>query len=303
MERIRTFFAIVELRTKMVSLSGILLGTAYAVRQTGRFSWFRAILMLVASLAIDMGTTAWNTYFDYLRGTDHPRFNREADKVLIHGEVSPALAFWTAFWLYLLAVPLGIALAYTAGFWVIWAGALGMLVGFFYNAGPYPISRFPVGELIAGGFLGFVLFLISYGVQIGKTGAGGIGDWYSACIAAIPSGLSVASILAVNNTCDIEGDREAGRRTFPVVMGKQGGEGLAFGTALGASLLLPMLAAGGILSRYGIGVGILLAVHTIYRFRSMHLRGYSHETKSRNMKEILKVFGVWSLGYLGVLVM
>jgi 1,4-dihydroxy-2-naphthoate octaprenyltransferase len=89
---IREFFGVVELPTKIVSLSSFTLGTLFAAASVGRISPVRVVLMLLATLAVDMGTTAWNTYFDFLRRVDDSRFNRERNKVLVHGGVPPAAA-------------------------------------------------------------------------------------------------------------------------------------------------------------------------------------------------------------------
>lgn len=176
--RLGNFLAIVEIRTKVVSVSSFLLGTLFSMRclstqGIGRVHWGRALGMFLATLCVDMGTTAWNTYFDYLRGTDDPRINREPDKVLIHGMLPPSYAFWTAFWLYIAAMVGGFILSLQVGLWILPVGAVCMVVGFFYNAGPLPISHTPLGELFAGGFLGSGLFLISWGVQMaGRIGPG-----------------------------------------------------------------------------------------------------------------------------------
>ncbi len=318
--KVKHFLSIVEIRTKVVSVSSFLLGTLFAVRylsgqglgsdsfragKSGAEIFVgRAITMFLATLCVDMGTTAWNTYFDYLRGTDDPRINREPDKVLIHGGLPPAYAFWTAFWLYIAAMMGGLVLSFQVGFWILPLGALSMAVGFFYNAGPMPISHTPVGELFAGGFLGFGLFLISFGVQV----AGRIDSmgpqwrpWTLAILAAFPSLFAVAAILAVNNACDIEGDKLAGRKTFAVLFGKNAGEILAVVLAFLAYLGGIVLSWVEILPRIGIYVFPFSALFALYRFYQMRKLGYSHSTKSRNMKSILQIFGVWSLSYGGTL--
>ncbi len=169
---------------------------------------------------VDMGTTAFNNYFDYWHGTDRYRDIDEPDKVLIHRGVEPGFAFWSGFWCYLAAVLLGSLIALRGTWWVVPAGALGMAIGFLYTGGPWPLSRTPLGELFAGGSLGWGLFAVARSVWSVPLDAGVLA-------AGHPSFLWVASILTVNNTCDIVGDREAGRRTLSIVVGVRGGESLA----------------------------------------------------------------------------
>ncbi|MFQ3621142.1 MAG: prenyltransferase [Spirochaetales bacterium] len=330
--RFRNFLAIVEIRTKLVSVSSFTLGTLYAWSRSDLLSWaegnislsrlIRTLVMFLATLCVDMGTTAWNTYFDYLRGTDDPRINREADKVLIHGNLPPSYAFWTAFWLFLAALLGGLILAGLVGFWMIPVGALCMAVGFFYNAGPLPLSHTPLGELFAGGFLGSLLFLIAYGVQVASTGiletAGVAGvavgreiAFLGSCLllpgvdflafqASLPSGLAVGAILAVNNACDVMGDREVGRKTLAVLLGPAFGAGLALILALGASVYGIVLSECGLLPHLGVYTFSGSLLFTVFKGLQMHRRGYSHSTKSRNMGSVMQIFGVYSLAY-GVL--
>lgn len=292
----RDFFAVVELRTKIVSVSSFALGTLYAAWADGVFSPLRAALMLAATLAVDMGTTAWNSYFDYIRGTDDARFNREDDKVLVRGGVSPGAALFASAGLFALAVPLGLVLSALAGWWVAAAGAVCMAAGFLYNAGPLPISHTPFGELFAGGFLGTALFLISRGVQTVPAAAGGLAA-EGAILASLPSLLFIASILTVNNTCDIDGDREAGRRTLSIIAGRAAGEALVYLLGFSACALLLVLAYSGEAPLPAAPAGLLIAVFSVREFRGMRSRGYGHATKGRNMGSILRIFTVYSLCY------
>ncbi len=134
----RDFADIVELRTKAVSVTSFSLGTLAAVHAGAHFSWPVAALTLVAVLCVDMGTTAFNSFFDFERRVDDARFNRERDKVLVHRGVAPGWALVAGLALYALAVPLGLALALLRGVGVLAVGAAGMWVGFFYNGGSRP---------------------------------------------------------------------------------------------------------------------------------------------------------------------
>ncbi len=284
---LRQFGRIVELRTKVISLSSLLLGTLYAVR-AGAFSPPRLLLMGVAVLAVDMGTTAFNSYYGFRHGEDDPRFNRETDKVLVHGGVSPGAALLVSAALYVLALFYGFGLAVVAGWPVAVVGPLGMLVGFLYNAGPRPISRTPFGELFAGGFLGFALFLLSAWVQAGSLPPG-------APLAALPSFLLVASVLTVNNTCDLEGDRAAGRRTLSSLLGRRASAVLVVllgAAAWGLAIVLRADGAGTPAPWWPLAAGAVLAAAEYTR---LFRRGFSHSTKGPAMRGIVRVVVLYSL--------
>jgi len=62
------FLRIVEIRTKIVSVSSLLIGTAFVFYSRIPFDPTAFVLLVISVLAIDMGTTAFNTFFDYLSG-------------------------------------------------------------------------------------------------------------------------------------------------------------------------------------------------------------------------------------------
>lgn len=253
-------------------------------------------LVLVAALAVDMGTTAFNSFFDYYNGTDNRTFNREADKIIVHKQAAPGLAFVTGAGLFLIAGALGLMIGLMTSWWVIVGGAISMAVGFFYTGGPAPISRGPFGEVFAGGFLGLVFFLLVVFIQTGALTPADL-------LAALPSTLMIAGILTVNNTCDLEGDTAAGRRTLSILLGKKLSSALipAWGFLTLASLgclawfnylplwsLLPLAAAAGL---------------SVPVYRSLFRRGFSHATKGPSMGGISRIFLLFSLGMAGALVL
>lgn len=299
---IRQFFAVVEMRTKVISVSTYLVASLYAASVGHRFDWFAASLLAVAVLCVDMGTTAFNTFYDYARRVDTKRSTDERDKVLVHEDVVPGHALVVSLILYMLAAATGVAVAILSSGWIIVAGVAGMLVGFLYNGGPVPISRTPAGEAFAGGFLGTVLFLVVYGVH-----AGGLDG--AALIASLPSTLLIAAVLTVNNTCDIEGDRSAGRRTLSIVVGRPAATILIDALAAGAYALLtamtvqPLRAAAfdslalPVFPPAALLIIAVAAATTVAVLAGMHARGYSRATKSRNMTSIIAVVGIYTLAY------
>ena len=168
------FLGIVEMRTKVISMSTLAGATLYALRETKRLDPIVLALTLTSVILVDMGTTAFNSFFDYWRGDDRDMRLREPDKVLATEGVPALAAFIVAVACYFAAACLGIVLAFRSGAWVISAGILCLAVGFLYNAGPRPISRTPLGEFVSGAFLGTALFLIAFRVQAGGWGTGAL---------------------------------------------------------------------------------------------------------------------------------
>ncbi|MFW5715872.1 MAG: prenyltransferase [Spirochaetota bacterium] len=303
---VRQFLEVVEIRTKVISVSTYVLATLYTLAAGHDVSWLHAALLGVAVLCVDMGTTAFNTFYDYVRGVDSPVLTVEPGKVLVHEGVAPAHAFLVSVGLYVFGAAAGIAVAAISTWWIVPAGILSMAVGFLYNGGPLPISRTPLGELFAGGFLGTVLFLVVVAVHTGEVTVGGV-------VASVPSTLVIALVLTVNNTCDLEGDRAAGRRTLSIVLGKPAAVVVMDVLCAAAYLLLFSMTLG----RYAglippdslvpalppvgatfVGAG---AVATTILFVGMHRRGFSHATKHPNMVAIIRVVAVFTIAYAGAL--
>lgn len=293
--RFRHFLDIVEIRTKVISLSTYLLGTLYALWRGARLDVPVAVIFLVAMLLVDMGTTAFNSFFDYIRRVDERRYNREREKVLVHSGVAPGLALIVSLALFAAAAVLGVVLALLTDGWVLVAGAVGMMVGFVYNGGPLPLSRTPVGEFFAGGFLGGVLFVVVVHVQLGLVDPGVI-------VAAIPSTLMIAGVLAANNACDIEGDRAAGRATFAVLVGRPIAVSYVCVLSLGAFVAVAAAGRAGLLPEAAVLAAITGGAVAAPVFVIMLRRGFSHESKGCTMRDMLRVVYVFTAAYAAALI-
>lgn len=284
------FLRIVEIRTKTVSLSGFAIGASYTWYQYDTISIPVLIVYLAAVLAVDMATTGFNTFFDFYSGVDRRGTNREADKVLVHQGVAAGPALLISLGLYAVAMVLGIILAFIATPWVIPIGAASMLVGFLYNAGPLPISRTPVGDLFAGGFLGWLLVTLSVFVLAPDTMTA------TDLVVGVPSLLMVASILTVNNTCDIVGDTEAGRRTLSILVGRRWAELIIYLLGGGAQVTVLILVVVGVFPRITVVTTLIAAGLSLGTYRRMHRQGFSHATKGPSMGAISRIFVYYSLG-------
>ena len=289
------FLRIVEIRTKIISMGTFATGTLFALYTEGRLSIGIVALMALATLFVDMGTTGFNSYFDYRNGTDRQETNCEDDKVLVYQGVSPLLALLVSLMLFAAAGVLGIILAYLTSWMLLVVGGICMLVGFAYTGGPFPISRTPFGELFAGFFLGTTLFLISFFVQTGSVTT-------EALFASLPALVLVGMILSVNNSCDRSSDAKAGRKTLTIILGKWG---TTFLLALEALIVIAL-----VLVLFAVGIYPLILLICLvpaflvgsWEFRAMASRGFSNGTKQGNMGSIARVYIVFSFCFsLGLL--
>lgn len=288
---ITQFNRIVEIRTKVISMGTFLCGSLYAAVATGTWSWSRFVVMLFAVLFVDMGTTGFNSYFDFTSGTDKAELNFERDKVLVHEGVVPMHALLISVGLFAIAGLLGILLAWWTSFWLLVVGGICMGVGFVYTGGPYPISRTPFGELFAGGFLGTVLFTISYYIQALSV------DWQS-IVVSLPLLILIGMILTVNNTCDREADRLAGRKTLSIVLEERMIH-LLMRVMVISAFLLPIIFAGVYLLPWTVTPPMALAFIPAWKtYRQMFQRGFTLKTKGISMGSVSKIFLLYCLAFI-----
>ena len=282
------YLKIVDIRTKIVSVSSLLVGSSWALATAPeRFSWGLFALMFAATVLVDMGTTGFNSYFDFVTGVDTSESDQERFKALVQRRIDPRVALHLSFALYVAAMPLGLAIGARSGWGVVGTGAFCMLFAYFYSGGPHAISRTPVGEFFAGGLLGGVLIVVAAFVHTQRVDAATI-------LVGIPSSLIIAGILSTNNACDRVGDARAGRRTLAIVLGPERSDRPVFALVAAAYAAVALLAALRVLPPWAFLPMLASAAHAWRTLAAMRKRGWSHATKAANMGGISLVFVVFT---------
>ncbi|MGR3765468.1 1,4-dihydroxy-2-naphthoate polyprenyltransferase [Rossellomorea sp. NS-SX7] len=191
----------------------VLLGTVLALQYTNiQFSLF--IAMLVASLLIQGATNMFNEYYDYKRGLDTEHSVGIGGAIVRNG-VKPSTVMTIAFSFYGIALLLGFYIVANSTWWLAVIGLVCMAAGYFYTGGPMPIAYTPFGEIVAGLFMGLIIILISFYIQTETITAESI-------LISIPVSILVGLILLANNIRDLDGDKENGRKTVAILLGKKG---------------------------------------------------------------------------------
>jgi len=191
----------------------VLFGTVLAAKD-GFFSWGPFLAMLFASLLIQAATNMFNEFFDNERGLDSVESVGISGSI-VKGNLAARTVLLGALFCYTLALFLGLYLVYVGGVWILALGCLCALGGYVYSAGRRPIAYTAFSEAAVFLFMGVLIVVIAYAVQ-----AGGFPIYVP--FAALPIGGPVAAILLANNIRDMESDRKGGRRTIPIVFGRNG---------------------------------------------------------------------------------
>lgn len=212
---------VAEVRTPFLtaSLVPILLGTAIAWLEGGSIYWGYFLLALVAGLAMQAGTNIINDYFDHLSGNDE--VNREfvrpfsgGSRLIQLGLLTPLEVLTEGALFFLLAIILGLYLAWARGPLLLLLGAIGLVSAVFYTGRPLNWASRGVGELLVGLNFGPLMALGAYYVQAQ--------DFSWAPVAAsVPVGLLIAAVLYINEFPDYQADQAVGKRTLVVRLGRE----------------------------------------------------------------------------------
>lgn len=202
------------------SILPVLVAAGAACANTGALSVSLTCTLLLICVLMQSAVNTLNDYFDYVKGTDSADDNvEESDAILIYNNVNPASALRLAVGFLVAAFALGAYAIYAAGWIPLAIGLVGAAIVFLYSGGKTPISYLPIGEAASGLVMGGLIPLACYQVLTGDF------SWF-ALLWALPTIIGVALIMLTNNTCDIEKDTEAGRRTLAVRLGRTGAVGL-----------------------------------------------------------------------------
>ena len=193
----------------------VLVGLGSAYLQTGHVNWWYFVLALIAGVSAHISVNAFNEYFDFKTEVDsHTQrtpFSGGSGTLQAHPELEKStlimswatLAITGLIGLYFLAIwgwkalPIGIAglaLLYGYTVWMVYQPAL---------------------CLIAPG-LGFGPLMV-LSTHFALTGAF---SWQALVASLVPFFL-VSNLLLLNQFPDVEADRTAGRRHFPILLGRK----------------------------------------------------------------------------------
>jgi 1,4-dihydroxy-2-naphthoate octaprenyltransferase len=230
---LKSFLKLVEIQTKIASVTPFFLGIAYTLYRFGTIRIFPVLFFLLSMLAFDMFTTCLNNYMDWKRAQKKSGFNYESHNAIVKYQLKESTVMMTLITLFLFAAVFGILTFINADLTVLILGALSFLIGILYSAGPLPISRTPLGEMFSGFFMGFVIpFLLIYLsvfdqvpilLNIGPEILTLTIKWtviLPIALVCVPTMFCIANIMLANNICDVEDDIENKRFTLPIVVGR-----------------------------------------------------------------------------------
>ncbi len=188
----------------------MLAGTGVAAYDDGAV-WWKALLALAVSLALQVAVNYANDYSDGIRGTDDDRVGPM--RLVGSGAASSGSVKAAAFLAFAVAGVAGLVLAATTAWWLVVVGLVCVLAAWYYTGGSHPYGYRGLGEVMVFVFFGLVAVLGTTYVQTRAF------SW-AALYAGVGIGALACAILVVNNLRDVPTDTVAGKRTLAVVLGE-----------------------------------------------------------------------------------
>lgn len=199
-----------------------LVGILLAIEKIGQIPPLLTICLLLIPTLMNTAVNILNDYFDYISGNDtNDNIAYESDAPFAYHQVeNPKPALWVGTGLFLLAGLMGIYVIVAAGILPAIIGAVGGIIAITYSGTKVATSYLPIGEPLAGFTMGGLIPLGVYAALTGEI------DWM-VLYKTIPMMLIVTQFMLLNNTCDRERDRLAGRKTLPILIGQKKAQKLA----------------------------------------------------------------------------
>lgn len=201
-------------QTWTAALIPALLGAALA-REGAKERPLLLLSMAAACLLMQSAANVFNDYCDFIKGGDTLENSPDAEEaVLLYQRPEPKKALYLGVALLLAAAAAGVPAILKAGWPALAVGAAGAATLLAYSFGKKPLSYLPLGELSSGFVMGGLIPLGVSGTLDGNFTA-------AALYRALPIMLGVGLIMLTNNIWDIEKDKNSGRNTFAVMLGKK----------------------------------------------------------------------------------
>ena len=205
-------------KTLLVSMAPVIMSVAFASIYVS-INWLPAVICLVFAVMAQILSNFVNDYADGIKGADNERLGPQ--RMVAAGLISPfqmrrGIIVWSV-----LTFLLGCTLLYWGGWILLPFGIIILLCALAYSAGPFPLSRYALGDVAVVLFYGLTPVVLTFFIQTGFVN-------YQIIIAGLAIGLVSNNLLIVNNYRDAEQDSKNSKKTTVTVFGKRFMKGVYF---------------------------------------------------------------------------
>ena len=200
----------------LCALFPALYGLVMVAETSVHMNWYLSLVLVLVPCLLNVSINLFNDYYDYVKGNDRADTVTDISEapILKYGLTDVRPILWAGWGCLLTTAVLGLTVIRMCHPMAIAIWAVGAVTVLAYSGKGVSLSHLPVGELVAGGVLGLLIPLGVYSACTGKIG------WVEV-YRCLPFFFNVAHIMLLNNTCDIEKDQAAGRKTLPILLGRE----------------------------------------------------------------------------------
>ncbi|HSP16028.1 MAG TPA: prenyltransferase [Thermoanaerobaculia bacterium] len=258
---------LVDPKIALASLVPFIVGMALVYGQGAKIDLLIAGGAFIAIFLVEVGKNALNDLIDWRSGTDASVTNDERSpfsggkRVIVDALLNEKDLVVIAIVAFLAAGLIGGAIAYVTRPSLLILGAVAALVAIEYSVPPLKFSYRGLGELA-------VLLTYGPGIVIGSVLLFGGRVNADVITTSLVLGLIIANVLFINEMPDERADREAGKRTLVVRLGRKRAArvfGLVFATAFALAVI--RFAFGGSPALLGLLLGIFPADYAFWSLR------------------------------------
>lgn len=197
-------------KTLIAGISPVLIGLAIASAYQSLSPLF-ALLCLLFSLSLQIGTNWANDYFDFCKGADTPNRKGPA-RAVQSGWITPKAMRFGGMIAFSASALIALPLLWRIGFVFLPLMLLCIACGILYTGGKRPLGYLGLGELLVLFFYGPVATCCTILAQL-------LFIPNEAWIASLAPGLFSCAILAINNLRDADEDHKANKLTLAARFG------------------------------------------------------------------------------------
>lgn len=209
-------FQLAAPHTWVAALVPVMVSYVYcAITYSGKLNTLYAFILLLICVLMQSAVNVFNDYFDYVKGTDSEDNSSDDafDAVLVYNNINPRSALALAIAYLAAAGLLGVYLTLQTSVTLLIIGIVGALIVVLYSGGKTPISYLPIGEAVSGIVMGGLIPLACCYALSGILA-------FEVLLVSVPLMIGIGLVLFTNNSCDIEKDIAAKRRTIAVLLGR-----------------------------------------------------------------------------------
>lgn len=225
------FLEFIELKTKITWFFPLFTAILLYYYRNSYINITNTILFVIASLCVDLSTTAINNVMDYKKAVDdHYKYQ---ENIIGRNRLNIHVLERIIYALLIFAFILSSILVIRTDLLLFPMGVICSAIAIFYTYGPFPISRLPLGEIFSGLTEGFGIFFLTLFVQEPSTLIMShfsfkamhvvvkLPEVISVFLLSIPFVCMTANIMLANNICDLEQDIRNKRFTLVYYLGEK----------------------------------------------------------------------------------